>query len=228
MHSVNVKSFEAKWGRLLEATGSKTDSALARALEILPQSVTAGRKREQIPSGWVEKVAEQFGVNASWLFFGTGAMLEQAVEPSVSENLPESTGATYPEVPVIGLAACSLAGWYNPGPLAIRMPFPVGYHAEGLFAVLAVGASMQPDGIRQGYVLFCDPTLTPEAGDAVFIQKIDGTVSVKHFKGRDDSWIHLQGWLDPDANGVQKPYTERLSQSSIASVACVVFVKRKA
>lgn len=224
----SLKSFEAKWARLLEASEAKTDSALARALEILPQSVTAARKRGQIPGGWFEKIAEQFGVSANWLFFGTGSMREQAAVPLAPVSEPENARFTFPGVPLIGLAACGLTGWYNPGPLAMRVPLPVGGHAEGLFAVLAVGTSMQPDGIRQGYVLFCDPALTPEMGDAVFIQKTDGTASVKHFKGQDDDWVNLQGWLEPDASGTQKPYTERLSRGSVTSMACVVLVKRKA
>ena len=224
MHS--AKTFEKKWSRLLEASGAKTDSALAKALDILPQSVTAARRRGQIPGGWIEKVAEQFAVNANWLLFGTGAMRELgsdfAAQPGTAANC-KNFG-----VPVIGLAACGLAGWYNPGPLAIRMPLPLGQQTENLFAVFAVGTSMQPEGIRQGYVLFCDPTLLPEPGDAVYIEKTDGTASVKQFKGRDDVWVHLQGWLEPDMHGVQKHYTERVAQDTVSALACVVFVKRKA
>lgn len=68
------KSFEERMSRLMEATGATSDSSLARTLEIRPPSVAAARKRGQIPSGWIERVAETFGVNADWLFFGLGPM----------------------------------------------------------------------------------------------------------------------------------------------------------
>ena len=60
--------------RILEATGAKSDSGLARTLDIRPPSVAAARKRKQIPSGWVEKVAEGYNVKTDWLFFGSGPM----------------------------------------------------------------------------------------------------------------------------------------------------------
>jgi uncharacterized small protein (DUF1192 family) len=86
----NAKSFSGKWSRLMEATGANSDSALARTLEILPQSVTAARNRKKIPGGWVEIIAEKCGVSADWLFFGKGSMNAAAtvlslVQPAVDE-----------------------------------------------------------------------------------------------------------------------------------------------
>ena len=68
------KSFEGKLARIFEATGTSGDSALARILGIKPPSVTAARKRQQIPTGWVELIAEKYNISADWLFFGTGPM----------------------------------------------------------------------------------------------------------------------------------------------------------
>ena len=66
----NTKSFEARFARVLEAAKAANDSDLARILGIHPSSVGAAKKRQQIPTGWIEKVAEDFGVSADWLFFG--------------------------------------------------------------------------------------------------------------------------------------------------------------
>ena len=52
----------------------KRQSALARILGILPQSVTAARKRAQIPTGWIENISEQFDISTDWLFFGREPM----------------------------------------------------------------------------------------------------------------------------------------------------------
>ncbi len=70
------KSFDERLLRILEATGAKSDSGLARTLDIRPPSVAAARKRKQIPSGWIEKVAEGYSVKTDWLFFGIGPMRE--------------------------------------------------------------------------------------------------------------------------------------------------------
>ena len=68
------EKFNARWLRILACTGAKSDSALARILGILPQSVTAARKRAQIPTGWIENISEQFDISTDWLFFGREPM----------------------------------------------------------------------------------------------------------------------------------------------------------
>ncbi len=135
-----------------------------------------------------------------------------------------------PQVSVRGLAACGVEGWYNPSAMAFTLPLPPGldFHAD-IFAVIAVGVSMQPEGIRHGYVLFCDPRKPLEPGDAVFVEKADGKVTVKKFLKFDEKWLHLQGWLPPTGGDeAQKPYTEKIDREYVRGTACVVLVKRKA
>jgi phage repressor protein C with HTH and peptisase S24 domain len=67
---VETTKFEERLRRIMQAAGAKTDTELAKALGIKPPSVAAARKRAQIPSGWVEQVAEQSSVDADWLLFG--------------------------------------------------------------------------------------------------------------------------------------------------------------
>lgn len=62
--------FDERWSRILACTNTTSDSALARVLDILPQSVSAARKRGQIPPGWIEKISVKFGITTDWLFFG--------------------------------------------------------------------------------------------------------------------------------------------------------------
>jgi phage repressor protein C with HTH and peptisase S24 domain len=68
----SMKSFEAKFSRVMEACGASNDSELARILNITPPSVGTARKRRKIPSGWVERISETFDVSSDWLFFGSG------------------------------------------------------------------------------------------------------------------------------------------------------------
>lgn len=92
-----AKSFESKFARCLDAVNAKNESELAKILEINPSSVSAAKKRRQLPPGWVEIIAEKFNVNANWLFFGIGnvhpeiSTATQSSELKQSENFPVQT-----------------------------------------------------------------------------------------------------------------------------------------
>lgn len=90
------EKFEARWLRILACTGAKNDSALARILDILPQSVTAARKRAQIPTGWIENISEQYGVSTDWLFFGRGPMHIATDIEQCQNDAPTSLQASCP------------------------------------------------------------------------------------------------------------------------------------
>ena len=65
------KSFEEKFMRICEVAQTDKDAVLAKILNIKAPSVAAARKRHQIPTGWVEKIALKFNVSADWIFFWT-------------------------------------------------------------------------------------------------------------------------------------------------------------
>lgn len=92
-------AYEAVFERLLQVTGVKTDSALARLLDIKPQSVVAARKRRQIPPGWLVAVAQNFGISADWLFFGKGPMyFEEKSCPGTDAQADAKTSQTMKEI----------------------------------------------------------------------------------------------------------------------------------
>lgn len=66
--------FEPRMRRILEATGTTSDSELARALGIQPPSVAGARQRKLVPMGWIEKIASDYNISADWLLFGRGPM----------------------------------------------------------------------------------------------------------------------------------------------------------
>jgi hypothetical protein len=82
------KSFTDKLARIYHAANVNNDSALARVLGIKAPSVFAARKRQQIPSGWVEQIAETCGVSSDWLFFGTGPIRSGEVRGDTPEPSP--------------------------------------------------------------------------------------------------------------------------------------------
>jgi hypothetical protein len=59
-------------GRLKEALRVKSDGQIANYLGISRQNIGAARKRDDVPSGWIYKVAELTGCSMDWLRFGHG------------------------------------------------------------------------------------------------------------------------------------------------------------
>jgi len=224
--SRNAANTQELLARLMKAASIDSPALLAKCLGISTQAVYDAKRRNKVPDSWVRIIAEKFAVSSNWLFFGQEGT--EAAKP-LSGMKPKESLATMPgEVPVIGLAACGISGWFIYKPLALLAPYPFGAPPIGTFAVAAVGANMVPEGIRQGFVLYCNPQISPNHGDAIFIEKHDGTASVKRYVGEDDKLFYLEGWLDPDENGVQQPYQEKISSNAIKQIAVVTIVKRRA
>ena len=59
-------------GRLKSALGADSDGQLAKYLGITRQNIGAARKRDDVPPGWIYKVAELSGCSMDWLRFGQG------------------------------------------------------------------------------------------------------------------------------------------------------------
>ena len=58
--------------RLKKALGAESDGQLATFLGISRQNIGAARKRNDVPTGWIYKVAELTGYSMDWLGFGQG------------------------------------------------------------------------------------------------------------------------------------------------------------
>ena len=95
-------------GRLKEALAAKSDGQMANYLGISRQNIGAARKRDDVPPGWIYKVAELTGCSMDWLSFGQGPKIrvEYATEgtqsvgrvaspesPYDSQGVPESRSA---------------------------------------------------------------------------------------------------------------------------------------
>lgn len=227
---MKATTWEESIARLLQATASDSEAALAARLGLTSQSIYNAKKKGKIPPSWVFQISQTFNVSSDWLFFGRGPMhpndLKETAHTTAKQDHIDNPEAQ--TAPIIGLAACGISGWYNPGPIALRAPIPGNYVSKGkLFAVIAIGCSMQPEGIRQGYVVFCDPDIVPVKDDAVFIERTNGTASIKKYIKKDFQWIYLEGWLDPNSLGEQKSYNERVALEAVKRIAPVVIVQRK-
>jgi hypothetical protein len=70
--SVSLSETEEIIGRLKEALNVRSDGELANNLGISRQNIGAARKRDDVPPGWIYKVAEISGCSMDWLRFGQG------------------------------------------------------------------------------------------------------------------------------------------------------------
>ncbi|WP_222705769.1 LexA family transcriptional regulator [Salidesulfovibrio onnuriiensis] len=163
-------------------------------------------------------LASALECSLDWLLAG--------VTPQSHQNAP-GPNSQQCGVPILGLAKCGLQGWSKSTPLSIKASRPGDMHLPGIFCVMAIGNSMVPAGILQGQLCFCNPHDRYEKGDAIYVERMDNTASIKLFQGADEQHMTLQGWLDPDVNGHQAAYTEQARLDQIRRVATVIYVKRK-
>jgi hypothetical protein len=82
--SVSLSETEEIIGRLKEALSVKSDGELANNLGISRQNIGAARKRDDVPPGWIYKVAEISGCSMDWLRFGQGPKVR--VEYTTAES----------------------------------------------------------------------------------------------------------------------------------------------
>lgn len=187
-------------------------------------------------------IARAAEVRVGWLATGEGPMRAEAPAPRLSDSTvseviarhnaglgadPGARLAAGGGVPVLGLADCGLKGWYQETPMEISATRPGDLLDPEAFAVIAIGASMRPAGIRQGFLCFCSPGIAADKGDSVYVERLDGTAAIKEYVKRDATWLSLGGWLDPDESGKQERYGDQVRLDQIARLATVVYVKVK-
>jgi hypothetical protein len=73
-------------GRLKQGLNVKSDGQLAKYLGITRQNIGAARKRDDVPPGWIYKVAELSGCSMDWLRFGHGSKVRAEYTTAESKS----------------------------------------------------------------------------------------------------------------------------------------------
>ena len=60
-------TFDEIYKRILFASNCQTQMDLASVLEISQSSISDAKRRQSIPSDWLIKLYDKFGVNPDWL-----------------------------------------------------------------------------------------------------------------------------------------------------------------
>ncbi|MDH3837774.1 MAG: helix-turn-helix domain containing protein [Desulfobacteraceae bacterium] len=83
-------------GRLKEVLNVKSDGQLAKYLGITRQNIGAARKRDDVPPGWIYKVAELSGCSMDWLRFGHGPKVRVEYTSAGSKPMGELSSQASP------------------------------------------------------------------------------------------------------------------------------------
>ena len=82
--------------RLKAALDVKSDGQLAKYLGITRQNIGAARKRDDVPPGWIYKVAELSGCSMDWLRFGQGPRKRATYDMAKSDQSGELSSQESP------------------------------------------------------------------------------------------------------------------------------------
>lgn len=186
--------------RLKQATGTTTDTDLAKALGIKQGAISAAKRTVQIPPVWVAKISKGFSVSADWLFYGTGPMRRDPAQvaptevqtscPIPTDDLqwmdPEAAPSMgYALVPKVKARLCAGTGSLETegeviGYYAFKLDFlqRKGRPKEMVLMDVA-GDSMEPD-VWSGDTVLIDESQRDIIAGAMFAVGIEQEVYVKY------------------------------------------------
>lgn len=245
--TLKLATTEELFARLREAAGVVNNTMLSKAMGITQATVSKAKSKGQVPPGWVITVSNMFGVSADWLLYGIGPKylgkdrdreLEalRAERNDLEGKLIEKTWDPERDfiVQVVGLEKCGTQGWEKIKRTPMFAPAPIDVHKADGFGVMVAGLSMKPEGVQPGFLLYCDPSVSPLEGDLIYLEDDQEHGAIKVFTGstpRDgEEFLQVQAWEEPDEGSPekpQKPCQMEIPRADIKRLATVVYVKRR-
>lgn len=131
-------------------------------------------------------------------------------------------------IPLIGLVPCGYDYWLKEVKLPIaEVAAPPGETSPNMFAVIAYGDSLIPKGIEEGFVVFCDPDAPIQQNDIVYVERDNGTTTLKIYGREEGIWTYLHGWSPIDGSGTQVYFDLCIKTHEIKRMAPAIWVKRR-
>ncbi len=212
------KEFVERLRHVADCLGNRKNAAKAANVS-LDQLTRYLRGENQPAFSAMAGLCRAANIRLDWLAKGEGFPKNQ------DETLTNIDHRRLTSIPMLGMSECGLAGWYQP--IAWEIETSLEITDPKAFAVLAHGLSMVPEGIKQGFICICSPGIPPSKGDVIHVKRSDGYTTIKTFSDLDAQWLYLRGYLDPDDDGYQAPYDDKIRRDKIFEIATVVFIKRK-
>jgi phage repressor protein C with HTH and peptisase S24 domain len=83
-----VNAFTDTYRRIQLATNTRTQSELAKVLEVCQSSVSDAKRRGTIPSGWYTTLFEKCGLSQDWLRYGIGPTYLRTEQGYLPQEIP--------------------------------------------------------------------------------------------------------------------------------------------
>ena len=83
-----ISQFWARFRRIKEAVGVKTDIALAKVLGIKHSSVASAKDRKSIPLKWIVEISDNYDISCDWLLYGEDAKYRDQVRQISAQPSP--------------------------------------------------------------------------------------------------------------------------------------------
>ena len=233
--------------RLRKVRGAQSREAFSSQFFIHRNTLAAWEKGSTAPDGhFLRDLCERYALNPAWLLLGQGP---QKVQETAAEDYPFSLNhneEAYPNtragspvfphtlasslegIPVFGLSRSEHDAWFERSQTAITAQRPAEYHANPhVFVVIASEHHLLPEGIKHGYLCYCDPHCSPSLGDVVYVERVNGKVALRLLALSKGNCLTLHCWQNPDDAGRQALFAEELDFEEIKQLATVVYVKRR-
>ncbi len=185
--------------RIFDATGIRSQTDLANALEINRSGITHARKKNRIPDKWIVKLYRKFGFNPKWIETGTGSVFLNAEGPTdeAFKYIPKvrarlsAGGGSFDNAADIIDTLCFKSEWiFNKG------------DSNHMVAMEVFGNSMEPE-LREGDTVLIDQSQVDIIAGAIYAVGVEDTILVKRIEkhpnklvlcsdNRDYSPIYLQ------------------------------------
>ena len=171
--------------RIMDATGIRSQSELARELEINRSGITHARNKNQIPDKWIVKLYRRFGLNPGWIESGTG---------SVFLNRESCRDCQYRKIPKVEARLSAGTGSFECGQgVKDHLFFPSSWlsrkgAAQSMVAMEVFGHSMEPV-ISEGDTVLIDQSNTRIIAGAIYAVGVEDTILVKRLEKHPDKLV---------------------------------------
>ncbi len=171
--------------RIMDATGIRSQSELARELGINRSGITHARKKNRVPDKWVVKLYRQFGFNPDWIESGTGSVFlgKESSQDSEFRNIPKvearlsaGTGSFDCGEDIVEYLSFNAAWLSRKG------------SARDMVAMEVFGHSMEPV-IGEGDTVLIDQSQTRIIAGAIYAVGVEDTILVKRLEKHPDKLV---------------------------------------
>ena len=204
--------------RILDVTGIRSQSELAKELEIDRSGITHARNKNKLPDKWIVKLYRKFGFNPQWIETGIGNVFlrthsDDDVEfkyiPRVVARLSAGTGSFECDENVKDYLSFQTKWLAAKG------------SANNMVAMEVFGQSMEPV-IREGDTVLIDQSQKNILAGAIYAVGVEDTILVKRLEKHPNKLV-----LCSDNKDYDPIYLEREDADKIRIIGKVIWSCRE-